>query len=166
MVDPLIVMVQWILIFLQVIFANKIMIRLKIDQYSDFLKKKEKLNKIKLFVIIASVIEGVLMGSQILYFDVRELSQRGSICNNGNVGKSDSETVKLVFRFLTSIATILSISVDLIMYPMFISTISYFLKQHKLKQEGQFLTSRQLCDGDENIHAKLMRSSKKLPLRK
>lgn len=53
-------MVQWILIFLQVIFARSLMLRLQATEFLVFKQKKKILKYIKVYVIVASIIEAIL----------------------------------------------------------------------------------------------------------
>ena len=53
-------MVQWILIYLQVIFLRGLMLRLKINDLETYIRKYQTLKKIKYYAVIATLIEAAL----------------------------------------------------------------------------------------------------------
>ncbi len=123
---------QWILIFLQVIFARSLMLRLKATEFQVFKKKKQILQYIKIYVIVASIIEAILA---IMYITFLNFFAEKSQNTGGQLNYSDTQ--KLIVTLLNSFATLFSLSVDLMMYPTFILVFFYFFKQHKLRHQKQ-----------------------------
>jgi hypothetical protein len=76
-------MTQWILIFLQVIFAKSLMARLEATEFQDFKQKKKNLRYIKLYMIIASVLEAILSSIYIslMYFMANEFKDKNEYNN-------------------------------------------------------------------------------------
>jgi hypothetical protein len=116
---------QWILIFLQVLFARRLMLMLTTNDCQVYAKALNRLKLMKYHVIIASTIEAVLA---MIYITLIFLLDKG-------VYKETDEGFTLSLRLLNAFATLFSMSVDFILYPMFMQVFWFFYQKYTIKEE-------------------------------
>lgn len=107
------------------------MLRLEATEFQVFIQKKKTLKYIKLFVVVASVIEAILSSASISLIDF----MANGFKNSNEYLNISKGSFCLIISSLNGFATFFSLSVDLIMYPMFIRVFIYFFKQYKKRND-------------------------------
>ena len=100
------------------------------------------MKRIKLFVVVASVIEAIFSSA---YISLMNFMANG-FSNSNQYMNITKDTFCLIISLLNGIATFFSLSVDLLMYPMFIRVFIYFFKQYKIRNKIYRFQSREIVD--------------------